>query len=636
MTHLSKIRLLFALVAASATSVLFAQHQQPSGVTAIGIDDLKPGQRGEVWTVFRGTEPEPFAVEVTGIIRNALGPGKSLIVCELTDERVQKMGAVAGMSGSPLYIDGKLAGALSYQIQRFETVRYAGFTPVADLAEVRNRVASSSSSSASAVSGLASLDTNRASAGALPSNLSSSYSSSLSPASTGSAPLPTATFNGAAATPLQPAFTLTGLSPAVADLFASRFAALGLAATALGGSTQSGTNTSGVTTAGIENPNSKIQNPLRPGGAVAVALATGDITLAGTGTVSRVDADHITAFGHPMLSLGDVSLPMCAAEIITILPSTMSSVKLANTGPVIGTISQDRLSAISGTLGPGPAMTQVEVNVAPFHSAARTLRFAVIRQQQLTPSIVASGVTQAIMGANDAGLANGFRLRGDITFPGNQKIALQTIYSGPQGFAQGLNEFVQSLAANLQNPYEKTFPDRVTFTVEPLEENPSVVIEQFQLSRAFARAGETIQATLSWRDFQGAAHREITDLKIDPAWSGKRLEVVLAPGRVLDEITGRPRLISASELRSFTAYLAAIADDRPNDGLTLAIVESADVFSDQTVGTPEAPGSIERIARAADETRFRKREALLPLWETHVLAGKLTGTAVRRPLRIVE
>src|SRR3954464_6134811 len=118
---------------------------QPADAPIIPLDELKPGQQGVVWTVFRGTEPEPFAVEVTGVLRNALGPGKSLILCQLTDPRVQNMGAVAGMSGSPLYIEGRLAGALSYQIQRFETVRFAGFTPAADLSEVRDKTKPQSS-----------------------------------------------------------------------------------------------------------------------------------------------------------------------------------------------------------------------------------------------------------------------------------------------------------------------------------------------------------------------------------------------------------------------------------------------------------------------------------------------------------
>ena len=570
---------------------------QPADAPVFPLDELKPGQTGEVWTVFKGTEPEPFAVEITGVLRNALGPGKSLIVCELTDPRVQKMGAVAGMSGSPLYVGGRLAGALSYQIQRFETVRFAGFTPAADLAEVRDRTSPAAPTMVSA-----------------PVGPDPGYKS------------------------LQPVFTLGGLSPAVASLFAPHFAALGLDTIALGGSTQ---GSLGAQPATADLQSQKIRPVVRPaalraGSAVSVALATGDITLAGTGTVSRVDGRNITAFGHPMLSLGDVELPMCAAEIVTILPSQMSSMKIANTGAVIGTITQDRLSAVSGTLGTGPQMTDVEVTVKTGRGAARTLRFSVVRQQQLTPVIVAAGVSQAILGSNDAGLASGFRLSSNVSFPAAQKLGFQTLYAGPQGFTQGLNEFVQGLTANLQNPYAKTFPDQVAFTVEPLTENPAVTLDLFQLSRSTPRGGQLVQVTVGWRDWQGAAHREIVDLPIDPAWTGKQLEVILAPGRALDELTGRPRVISASELRSFEAYLAAMRDDRPTDGVYLAVVERTTLFSDQTVATPDAPGSIERIARASDEARFRKRDALLPLWEKHLLAGKLLNTIVRRPMNVVE
>lgn len=557
----------------------------------ITLDELRPGQAGEVWTVFRGTQPEAFAVKVTGVVRNALGPGKSLIVCELTDPRVQNMGAVAGMSGSPLYVEGRLAGALSYQIQRFETVRHAGFTPAADLEEVRNKAA----------------QTGRRLA--VSETLSGAVSDSPYRA-------------------MQPVFTFGGLSPAVADLFAPRFAALGLTALALGGSTQSGaTGATGTDSAG---------ETLRPGDAVSVALATGDITLAGTGTVSRIQGRQVTAFGHPMLSLGEVALPMCAAEIITILPSQMQSVKIANTGRIIGTVTQDRLSAVSGVLGSGPEMTKVAVTVRPARGEPRTLRFSVARQQQLTPVMVAAGVSQAILGSNDGGLANGFRLKSDVSFPASSRLAFQTLHAGPQGFTQGLNEFVQGLAANLQNPYAKTFPDQVEFTIEPLEENPTVTLDQFQLSRTQVSAGQVVQATIAWRDWQGAAHRETIDVPINPAWAGLQLEVILAPGRALDELTGRPRVVAASELRSFEAYIAAMQDDRPTDGVCLAVVQRAALFSDQTVATPEVPGSIERIARAADESRFRRRVALLPVWEKHLLTGRLFNNVVRRSLTVLE
>jgi hypothetical protein len=568
-------------------AALVARAAPPADAPPLPLDELKAGAKGQVWTVFRGTEPEPFDVLVTGVLHNALGPGKSLIVCELTDPRVQSMGAVAGMSGSPLYIDGKLAGALSYQIQRFETVRHAGFTPVADLEEVKARVAP----------GLA---VNSGGASGTP--LDSAYQA------------------------LQPVFSLGGLSPAVVEVVAPHLRAIGLSVSALGGSTQSSAG------AATSSP------PARPvpGGALAVALTTGDISLAGTGTVSRVQGDRVTAFGHPLLGLGEVALPMCATEILTILPSQMQSMKIANTGRVIGTISQDRLSAVSGTLGAGPAMIDVTVTVKPAKGASRDLKFAVLRHPQLTAAITATGLTQAILGSNDHGFNHGFRVRGEISFSPKQELSYSTVHAGPQGFAQGLGEFITGLAGNLQNPYERTFPSKVSFTVEPLAENPTVVIEQFRLSRAQAAPGERIQATVSWRNWQGATEREVIDLPLDPAWSGRQLEVILAPGRILDELTGRPRLIAAAELRSFEAYLAALRDDRPSDGVHLAIVQRSTVFSDQTAGTPEIPGSIERIARSADDARYRRREVVLPLWERHLLPGRLVNAVIRRPLTVLE
>lgn len=580
---------------------------QPVDAPVIPLSELKPGQRGEVWTVFRGTTPEPFSVEITGVLQNALGPGKSLILCQLTDSRVQHMGAVAGMSGSPLYIDGKLAGALSYQLQKFETVRYAGFTPAADLIEVKERPTRLN-------------------------HVTGQPSDGLGENAVAS--------NGADSTyrPLLPVFTVGGLSPVVSELFAPRFAAIGLTTIALGGSTQGGVQgAADPAGAKLQTAESSSMTPaLIPGGAVSVALATGDITLAGTGTVSRVDGDTITAFGHPMLSLGDVELPMCTAEVLAILPSNMQSMKLSNTGRVIGTITQDRLSAISGTLGEGPRMVDVDITVEAGAGSRRTLRFSVVRHQQLTPTLIATGVSQAILGSNDAGLTNGFRLSSNVEYPGSQNLAFETLYPGPQGFTQGLGDFVQSLSANLQNPYAKTFPDRVSFSITPLDENPLVTLDIVQLSRTSVRGGETVEATLAWRDWQGDAHRETLQIPVDASWAGKHLEVIVAPGRTLDELTGRPRQIPASELRSFDAYLSAMRDDRPTHGLCLAVVERTALFSDQTVATPEAPGSIERIARGADEARFKKREAMVVLWETHALDGKLLRALVRRPLHVVD
>jgi hypothetical protein len=569
-----------------------------SAFETLPLDALRPGMKGEVWTVFQGTAPESFSVQVTGIVRNALGPGKSMIICELIDPRVQSMGATAGMSGSPLYVDGKFVGALSYQIQSFETVRYAGFTPAADLAEVSNKVGTAPVS---------------ATAAAWPLENQKSKIENFQPCT--------------------PVFAFGGLSPAVAEMLAPHFSAVGLTVAALGGSTP---------TSQPEKQNPKPETgrggnaALRPGSSVSVALATGDITLAGTGTVSTVDGDRVTAFGHPLLTLGEAALPMCSAEVVAILPSSLKSMKLVNVGPVIGTIWQDRLSAVSGTLGAGPAMIPVEITVASPGGPVRTLHYSVARQPYLTPVIVAAGVAQAILGSNDGGLSEGFRLNSNIVFPAGQSLAAQTLYPGPQAFALALNEYLQSLSASLLNPYEKTFPDRLTFTIEPLAQNPLVTVNLFQLSRTTARAGETVEATLAWRDFQGAPHRDVQRFTVNPAWTGKTLDVVLATGRQLDELTGRPRVRPAAQFRSFDSYLAAIRDERRTDGAYLAVLEKSPVFTDQDVPTIELPGTFERIARTADEARFQRSDTLVSLWETHLLADRIVSVLAHRPLQVTE
>ena len=619
----SAIRLALALL----TGLLAASpclRAQPADAPILPLDEVRAGMKGEVWTVFHGTQPEPFTVEVTGIIRNALGPGKSLILCRLTDPRVQDMGAVAGMSGSPLYIDGRLAGALSYQLQRFETVHYAGFTPIADLLEVSRLPAPSGDA---------------APAAPIP----------LQVPAEKPAAAPQAADSGAADSPFQPltpVFNLSGIDPEVASLFAPRFAALGLNVAAAGGSY--GVQSSGFGVQGSAsgaapstlNPEPGTLNPaaptaLRAGDAVSVALATGDITIAGTGTVSRVDGSHLLAFGHQLMRLGAVDLPMADTEVVAILPSQMSSYKVANIGRVIGTISQDRLSAVYGDVGPMPAMIPITVSV-PNHGSTRTLRFDVVRQPQLAPLIAAAGLAQGILGSNDAGLADGFRVRRTVTFPGGPPVATDDLYAGPQGFAAGLGDFVRDLGDWLQNPFEKTYPTGVNFAVQALDHNPLAVLDIVQLSRTTAAPGDTVQLTLTWRDFQGARATEVVPVPVARAWAGKTLEVIVTDGPQLDELTGRPREVPAAQIRSFGEYLALLADHRRSDGLYVAVVEKTSIFLDQARPTLDYPASIARIASDADERRFQRREGVAPLWEEHLLGDRLINANVRRTLRITD
>ncbi len=568
---------------------------QPQNAPLISLDELQPGMKGEVWTVFKGSTPESFGVQVTGILRNALGPGKSMILCELTDPRVQMMGAVAGMSGSPLYVDGKLAGVLSYQIQRFETVRYAGFTPIKDMLEVSALPVGKDGLSPTPIP-------IRGNSSARAASLSGDFS------------------------PLSPAFAAGGLSPQVAELLAPQFQALGLAFNSLGGSDS-----------GSDNPNSKIENPksLQAGGVVAVALAVGDITIAGTGTVSRVEGNRILAFGHPMMSLGATELTMASAEIVTILPSQFNSVKVSNTGGIIGSFSQDRLSGIYGELGRQPVMVPVEINF-PGRTNRKSLHFSVVRHEQVLPIIAATGLAQAVMGSNESGFTHGFRVTTTVDFPGSAPVELSQLYPGPQGFNQGLADFVGNLSLWLFNPYERIFPDRIRFSVQDMPDTPQGVVELLQMSRSEAAPGEHLDLGVGWRGYQRAAASESLGLDIPRAWAGKELEVIVTTGPALDELTGQSHTVQIAQLRSFEEYISALREFRQSEGLYVAVVEKARLLTDQRATTPDMPGSLERIARGADEARFQRRDALAPLWEKHILPGMLFNVLIRKPLNVTD
>lgn len=589
------MRLLFSSLLSTllATTALFAAEPAapPPRAPLLPLDELKPGMKGEVWTVFRGTHPEPFTVEVAGVVRNALGPGKSLILCQLTDERVQNMGAVAGMSGSPLYIGGRLAGALAYQVQKFETVRYAGFTPIADLLEVGRKAEATAAARAadSNEAHLARLGTNR----------------------------------DEALQPLSPVFTFGGVSPAVVDWLTPEFTSLGMRVSALGGQMAPGAE-----------PTGPAADQLQAGDAVAVAVATGDITLAATGTVSYVDGRNVLAFGHRMMGLGDVSLPMARAEIVTILPSNQSSLKVANTGAIIGTIDQDRLSAVAGELGVKPPMIPIDVYVSGPGATPRALHFSAAKHPQLTPLAVGTGAAQAVLGSNDAGFSNGFRLQAEFVFPQHENVMSTAVFSGPTGVKQGLTDFMQDVSSLLQNPYAEVFPARIEVHVTPLEHNPLTTLEYVQLSRAVVAPGGTLDVTIGWRDFQGTPGREVLHVPVDPAWQGKELNVIVANGGTLDQMTGRPGMIAAAQLRGFDAYLDFVRRARPTDGLYVAVVENAKLFVDQTHITRDLPGSLARIASQADQTRYQVQKAVVPLWETRALAGRLVPGLARKAFTV--
>ncbi|MDX2186843.1 MAG: hypothetical protein SFV32_07925 [Opitutaceae bacterium] len=567
MTFLLRPFLLLALA--------FAALLQANGrdvVDTLPLEDIRPGQMGTVWTVFQGVEPEPFYVRVVGVLQNALGPGRALIICELTDPRVQKMGAVAGMSGSPLYINGRYAGALSYQLQRFETVRHAGFTPVKDLLEVNGAPLSNAP---------------------------------LSSRGNTNGPEPVAT-------PL----SVTGLSSDVTAEFKDELESLGVVLAPVGGSASG---------------KGSLSRPLRPGSPVAVALAVGDVSIAATGTVSWVDQDRIIAFGHPMLGLGKTELPLAHAEIVTILPSLQNSFKIANTGALIGTLTEDRLSGIAGTLGPVPRMIPVTVR-AP----ERTLNYQVVRHDRLTPMICAASVMQAVRGSNAHGQTEALKVTAKFRFEGAPELVLENWYSGQDALQGAASTLLARLALPLQGPFRGLLPESIDVEVERVFHDASLTLDTVQADTYQPIAGDTVRIALGTRGTEGSTPSAEVEIHVPGDWAGRKLDLVVTTGPMLDRLSGRADAVPPSQIRDLESLVSWQNDNRREDGVYVAVVERSEALLDETEVWEQAPGSIERIARKADDARFAKREILVPLWSQHVLEGHLVDALVRRPFQVNE
>jgi SpoIVB peptidase S55 len=289
----------------------------PIGTKIFPLADVRRGLHGVAYTVFEGVTPEPMEVEILGVLTDAIGPGQDMILGRLKGEKPEYTGVVAGMSGSPVYIDGKLVGALSYRIGQFSKEPICGITPIEQMFEVRDGQAGSGLRVASAGAELR----QEQNAGVL----RSAQNDNLGKPVAG---------GGGEVQPIETALVFGGFSREAVDRFGDKFRALGMTPVAgLGGAAAAGT---------------KQPEPLVPGSAVSAILVRGDLSISGTCTVTYVDPTRLLACGHPITQYGPVSMPMTKAEVVATLASPLNSFKIINTTETVGSFTEDRASGMHG------------------------------------------------------------------------------------------------------------------------------------------------------------------------------------------------------------------------------------------------------------------------------------------------
>ncbi len=371
--------------------------------------------QGYAYTIFAGDQVEKFDLEVIGVMPNFLGPRQSIILVQLKGPKVERTGVVAGMSGSPVYLDGKLAGALSLKLGIFTKDPIAGVTPIEDVVRPPTQ--------------------NGGQQFPLPLDTSAVQES------TTAFSLPT----GSTLSPIETPLVFSGFQSATLQRFAPQIHSYGFVAA------QGGTS--------APRPDDA---HLVPGDMAGMVLVQGDASINSACTVTAVQADRVFLCGHPFLNLGNVQLPMARSRVLTTLSSDLASTKIVNVGGSIGTITGDHLTAVTGKLGAPPPMIPLDLTVAT-PIGEKKLHFDVVNHPKLTPLLVAitafNGLTQnAIYGEGTT-----LHLTGEIRLRGHTPVQIENTYApGDALIPDGL-----PLAISVQNIFARLFVN--TFEVPEVE-----------------------------------------------------------------------------------------------------------------------------------------------------------------------
>ncbi|MGC8795000.1 MAG: hypothetical protein ACP5U2_16585 [Bryobacteraceae bacterium] len=369
------------------------------------ISEVRPGMHGVAWTAFRGNTPEAVPVEILGVWRNAWGPRQDVILARMAGEAA-RTNVAGGMSGSPVYVDGQLIGAVSLRLSVFSPDAICGITPIELMMEVNDYDESVPPGTHIPDSPLA-LATLPA-----PSEL-------LARVLAAGARLHA---NGLTLTPIQTPLTFAGFDPEALRVFGPLFQQLGLVPVQ-GGAAGSGSG---------PRPAPGWEHALRPGEPVAAVLVTGDMSVSGLGTVTYNDGRRVLAFGHSFFNLGPVDMPMARAEILFTHASAFQPNKYANTTEIVGALRQDRHSGVLGVLGAEAAMVPVSLAVRSLDEGQRVrkqrgFRFHVFVHQKWTPYLMMVTLFNSIAGLNDFMEESTFRLSGKVELEGQGRLELSTM-----------------------------------------------------------------------------------------------------------------------------------------------------------------------------------------------------------------
>jgi hypothetical protein len=460
----------------------------PASTETMPVDQVRVGMQGYACTIFSGDQVEMFDLEVLGVLPNFLGPKQSIILVELKGPKVEHTGVVAGMSGSPVYLEGKLAGALSLKLGVFTKEAIAGVTPIADVLR-QPTPAAASGQPPSALPRQLELPNEALARNTLP--------------------------GGSALQPIETPLVFSGFQPTALQPFSDQLQGYGFV-TAQGG------------TAEPRPDDAK----LAPGDMAGMVLVSGDASINSACTVTAIEGDRVFLCGHPLMNLGDVAIPMVRSRVVTTLSSSLASTKIVNMGGPIGTITSDHLTAVTGKLGPPPAMIPLDLTVITA-LGEKKLHFDMINHPKLTPLLVALTTFNGLTQNSVYGEGTTLHLTGEIQLQGHVPVQMESTVSpgdsmSPDGMPIAIavqNAFTRLFTNNFEIPHV----EHVSLRVQSLAGRKSYTIESAWLEKGEAAPGETLKVRVLLRPYRGEARIEETTVRVpDQISHGTTLRVLVS------------------------------------------------------------------------------------------------------------
>ena len=493
------------------------------------LDQVHAGLTATAWTVFQGATPEPMQVEILGVLRGARGPGQDLILARLRGAKPEYTGVVAGMSGSPVYIEGKLAGALSYRIGQFTKEPIAGITPIEQMLEVRNQSSSEIAGGWNAAGGGQTTRTTSAlsaSSRAASADLLDQRGGSEAADNDGSR-----TFR-----PMETPLVMNGLAPEAIRFWQDHTAGTSLDSVSAGGSSVAG----GASAA----PASAASRALEPGSSVSMQLVRGDVEIAATCTVTWLDPRQLLACGHPVLGAGPVSLPMTAAEIVATVASPLNAFKIVNTGATIGAFTEDRESAIHGVFGAQARMIPMHIAVdAP--TGPRKVNVEILDLPSLTPLAMQVVLLNALTQTNESSEALSYHLTGSIELTGYPPMPLDLWGTSAQGAPASFDAALlagQQFTRLYANAARQDLIRQVDVHVEAAPRRVQVILEKARLvSGDIAHAGDRVEIEATLQPWQQPERNVRVAFRLPARLTEGNLRVLVSDGATLDRALIQPR-----------------------------------------------------------------------------------------------